>query len=94
MSNEALVTLEERRAILQGRVNRYVAQGYRVISQTETNAQLVRPKRFSFIWFIIFIITLIGWLVYLFYHVLLKREIQVYLTVDERGKIQETRTRR
>ena len=68
--------------------------GYRVLSQTNTTAQLVRPKRSSLFWFLIFIVTLIGWLVYVFYHLFLKREIQVYLSVDELGGVYESESRR
>jgi hypothetical protein len=86
--------LEVRSAALQARINFYVGMGYRVISQTDTTAQLVRPKRFSLVWFLIWLLLLIGWLFYLFYHLFLKREIQVYLSVDELGRVNERESRR
>lgn len=39
--------------LLQDRINAYVALGYRVISQTDTAATLLKPKTFSFFWFLV-----------------------------------------
>lgn len=74
-------TLEQRRALLQREILRYVRQGYRVVSQTDTAAQLVKPKRFSLLWFFI----LLGILYVPFY--LFARDRQAYLEVDANGRI-------
>jgi hypothetical protein len=66
-----------------------------VISQTETAAQLVKPKRFSVVWFLLWcLLALVGGLVYIIYHAFMKRERQVYLQVDEHGRVRETRDKR
>jgi len=58
-----------------------VNQGYRVVSQTDSSAQLVKPKEFSFIWaFLWFLLLGIGVVVYLFYYAS-KKDKSVYLTV-------------
>ena len=83
-----------RQAALQERIDYYLKRGYRVVSQTDTTAQLVRPKRFSFVWFLVSILTFVGWIPYLFYHLFLKRERQVYLHVDGVGIVQERSSKR
>ena len=89
------VTPEARRAALQERVNRFVRDQYRVVSQTDSTAQLVKPKRFSFLWALLwFLVIGVGLLIYIGYHVFLKREPQVYLTVDEQGRVHETKDKR
>jgi hypothetical protein len=64
---------------LQKEINRYVNQGYRVVSQTETTAQLIRPKQFSCLfaslWFLLFGV---GLLFYLFYY-WSKKDDTIYL---------------
>lgn len=67
---------------LQSHVDWYVRQGYRVISQTETSAQLVKPKEFSFLWaFLWFLVLGIGVVVYVFYY-MAKKDKTIYLTVE------------
>jgi len=36
--------------ILEAEIARYTQRGYRVLSRTDTSAQLLRPKKFSFLW--------------------------------------------
>lgn len=87
MRNTTEVSLAERRAILQGVIAKFVRQGYRVVSQTDTTAQLVRPKRFSLLWAALwFLFFGIGLLVYLIYY-MAKRDSQIYLGVDAYGKV-------
>ncbi len=44
----------------------YVSKGYRVISQTETSAQLVKSKKFSFFWGVFwFLIFIVPFVIYL-----------------------------
>lgn len=80
--------IEQRRVILQREVERLVKRGYRVTSQTDTTAQLVKPKRFSLFWaifwFCFLIVGLIGYL--LFYAA--ARDEQVYIVVDDYGRVQ------
>ena len=75
------IPLEARQAALQQAIGEYLRQGYRVLSQTDSTAQLVRPKKFSVVWFLL----TVGF--YLFYHILVKKERQVYLQVDASGAV-------
>jgi hypothetical protein len=80
------LTIEQRREILQREINKYLRQGYRVISQTDTTAQLVKPKEFSCLWFLINALLLIGWIFYLLWY-WSKRDKQIYIEVDVNGKV-------
>ena len=40
------MTIDMRRNILDKEIQSYVRKGYRVMSQTDTSAQLVKPKKF------------------------------------------------
>ena len=74
-------------AILQTEINRYVQMGYVVTSQTARSAQLVKPKKVSIVWAIIwFTLAILPFFVYLLYHTF-KWEHRVHLTVDEEGHI-------
>jgi hypothetical protein len=80
------LSIDQRREILQREINKYLRQGYRVISQTDTTAQLVKPKVFSCLWFLINMILLIGWIFYLLWY-WSKRDTQVYIEVDINGRV-------
>ncbi len=83
----ATKTLEERRAILLAAISERVRRGYRVVSQTDTSAQVMKPKTFSvgfaFLWFLV---GGIGLLFYILYYVG-KRDRQHYIEVDEYGRL-------
>lgn len=79
--------MEQVHPLLAKEVQRYVKQGYRVVSQTETTAQLVRPKAFSCLaatlWTLLFGI---GLIFYLFWYAS-KKDDTIYLqVVDDRIK--------
>ena len=79
-------SLEQRSAILNEKVRKYVKRGYRVQSTTITTAQMVKPKKFSFLWaFVWFLLFGVGILVYFAWYAA-KRDQTVYIEVDERGK--------
>lgn len=85
------LSITERKAILDREVVKYVKRGYRVQSRTDTEAQLVRPKRFSFFWaFLWFLLIVVGLLVYLLYYAS-KKDETVYLQVDELGRVKRTK---
>lgn len=74
-------------AVLQAEVSRYIQRGFRVVSQTPRTAQLVKPKKFSFLFaFLWLLVAVVGVLIYLLYYAA-KKDKQVYLTVDETGWI-------
>lgn len=72
---------------LRVEIDGLVHEGYRVVSETETSAQLVQPKPFSFGWaFIWFLLLGFGVLVYAFYY-MAKTDKAVYLTVAADGSV-------
>jgi hypothetical protein len=76
--------------VLQGTAAYYVQRGFRVVNQTPTSVQLVRPKKFSFLWAVAwFFLCGFGVLVYIFYY-MGKRDSQIYLSVDQWGRLNET----
>lgn len=91
MTDAQPLPLESRRAALQARINGYLSQGYRVVSQTDTTAQLVRPKKFScLIAAILFLLMILPFVLYLLYY-MSKRDDIVYLSVDDFGNVSERR---
>ena len=87
----AALSLEERKAILDREVTRYVRRGFRVQSRTDTTAQLIKSKKFSLFWSVFWLMLLIlPFVVYLLVY-LASRDKQVYLQVDEYGKIKRTK---
>ena len=57
-------------------------QDYQVVTQTEMSAQLVRPKKFSVIWALLwFLVFGIGLLVYILYY-MAKPSGSIYLFVE------------
>ena len=87
MQEQQKVSLEARKQALTAAIARYVRQGYRVVNQTDTTAQLVRPKQFSCLWATLwFLVFGIGLLIYIFYYMSKKDDI-LYLIVDEFGRV-------
>ena len=84
MSTTEPLSREDRSGILEKEVRKYVRQGYRVTSRTDTTAQLVKPKKFSFFWFCVGVIIL-----YLAYY-MAKKDKTIYLEVDKVGRIKRT----
>lgn len=81
------MNIDERRTILDQEIGKYIKRGFRVISRTDTTAQLVKPKKFSLLWaFLWFLLIGIGLLVYVFYYVA-KKDKTIYLEVDELGNV-------
>lgn len=81
------LALEERRKILQDQIAKYSRKGYQIVSQTDTTAQMRKPKSFSFLWaFLWFLLFGVGILVYIFYY-MAKKDTIVFIEVDEEGRI-------
>jgi len=81
------ITLEQRREILQREVSEYVNKGFLVISQTDTTAQLVKHKKFSFLWATLwFLVFGVGFLIYVFWY-WSRKDQGVYLEVTSNGQI-------
>ena len=79
--------LEQRTAILDREIAAYVKRGYHLTARTPTTAQLIKPKKFSFLWALLWFCAFgIGLLVYLFYYAA-KRDDSIYLEVTATGSL-------
>jgi len=87
MAEQQSLTTEKRKEILDRAVAKYVKNGYRVISQTDTTAQLVKPKRFGCAWMIVSLFSL--GIAIIFY--LIQKEQSIYLEVDLNGRLRRIR---
>ncbi len=74
--------IERQRQALQQTILYYTQHDWVVISQTDTTAQLLKPKRFSFFWAIVWALLIIGIVIYLLYYIT-KSETHLYLYVDD-----------
>ena len=81
-----ILTDEEITVILHKRINAYLRRGFRVISETNKSVQLVKPKNFSCLAFVIlFCLGIIPGIIYY----LICRDVTVHLDIDKYGKIKE-----
>ena len=72
---------------LQQAIDNYIRRGYYVVHQTETSAQLRRPKRFSCFWASVWLVACgVGFLFYVFYWAS-KSDDSLYLRLDEYGEL-------
>jgi hypothetical protein len=77
----------ERNEILVQQISRYVEAGWHVRNQTETTANLVMPKKFSFWWALLwFVLGVIPLIIYVIYYAN-KQDRSMLLSVDEVGNI-------
>ena len=61
----------------------YMSEGYIVILRTNTQLQLIRKKKFSLLWAVLwFLLWGVGLLVYIFYYIS-KKDEQINITLDE-----------
>ena len=83
---EQPISLEAQKNILQQAIESRVKQGYIVVSQTDTTAQLTKKRGFScFLFTILLILGIIPGIIYL----LVRKDKSIYITVDEYGRIEE-----
>jgi len=87
-------SIEERSAILDDHIAQLVRYGYRVTSRTQTTAQLVKPKEFSLLWALVWLLVTLcvfglGIMIYLFYY-LAQKDQTAYLEVDPYGDVNVT----
>jgi hypothetical protein len=85
------VSEAERSRELEVEIAQYMHDGFFVRQRSATTAQLVRPKKFSFIWALLwFLLFGIGIIVYLIYYAA-KQDEGRYVEVDEYGAVKATR---
>ena len=87
-------SVEQRSAILNEHIGQLVRSGYRVTSRTQTTAQLVKPKEFSLLWALVWLLVTLcvfglGIIIYLFYY-LAQKDQTAYLEVDPYGDVNVT----
>jgi hypothetical protein len=88
------VSEEERSRRLEEELQQYARDGFFVQNRTATTAQLIKPKKFSFIWALLwFLVFGIGILVYLLYYAA-KQDEGRYVEVDEYGAVRAARQSR
>ncbi len=80
-----MLTIEERNAVLQEEIEKYVDQGWRVTSQTQTTAQLTRDKHASCCLAVLLAILFV--LPAVLYLLLYKGTENLYLVVNEEGQV-------
>ena len=83
------ISIEERKEILEKEIGKYVRYGWRVISRTEISAQMTQDKKPSCLLALILAIFFV--LPAILYLLLYRGSENLYLEVDERGKITATR---
>jgi len=83
------ISIEERKEILEKEVGKYARQGWRIVSRTDTSVQLTRDKTASCLLALILAIFFV--LPAILYLLLYRGSENLYLEVDERGKITATR---
>lgn len=81
------LTTDERKNILEQRLQGYAKEGWRIASQSDTTAQLMKPKQFNFVLAVIFLLLGgIPFVIYLFWY-LAAKDKTLYLTVDLDGTV-------
>lgn len=84
MEENIALSLEERKAYLSAEIAKYLRQGFHVINQTDTTAQLQKDKGFSCLLFLLLL--LLGIIPGIIY-ILVRRDRHAYITVDEFGNV-------
>lgn len=85
-TNTAEELLALRSANLDAAIRGLVKDGYRVIDRTADGASLVKPKKFSFIAFLLLLLVVGLGLIYLFWY-LAKRDQTCYLSFDQDNNV-------
>ncbi len=80
---------EARRQVLQNAIQGYLTRGWRVVSQTDTTAQLIKPKQFSFLTFVLLFFACGLGIIYAAWF-MAKRDQSVYIHVNEWGQLAVT----
>lgn len=82
MEELAVLDRDTRRRALESVINDYVEEGFHVINQTETTAQMQKEKDFSCLLFILLLaLGIIPGIIY----IVARKDKHAYITVDEFG---------
>jgi hypothetical protein len=74
------ITTPQQKHTLDQAVAYALQHGYKLQHRNEKSARMIRPKKFSILWFI-----LLGFIPYLLWYGLVQRDKQVYIEVDRSG---------
>ena len=89
--SSSVVARAERARLLEEEISEYMRDGFFVRHRTDTTAQLVKSKKFSFVWALLWLLVFgVGIIVYLIYYAA-KRDEGRYVEVDEYGAVKATR---
>lgn len=81
---------EQREAILEKQIQNFAKKGFRVLSQTKTTAQLVKPKQFNAIGaFVLLVLFILPLVIYVLSY-LGEQDQQLHLAVDRKGAVSVT----
>lgn len=81
------LSTDERSALLDREIQKYVRSGYRVLSRSDTTAQLVKPKKFSLLIAIIaLLLAVLPFVLYLLWY-MASKDKTIYLSIDATGRI-------
>lgn len=82
-----VLAVETRRELLIREMSYYIRQGYRVMSQTDTSAQLVKPKEFScLIATIALLLALFPFILYILFYMAQKDRV-MFIEIDPYGHV-------
>ena len=82
--------LDQHVAILERKIAEYINKGFRLQSRSDTTAQLIKPKKFSFLLAALGLLFWgLGLILYLLYFWSRKDQV-VFLQVDAQGKIHDS----
>lgn len=78
---------------LQREIQKYAALGFFVVHQTETTAQLRKPKQFNILAALVLgvVLFIVGAILYVFWY-MAQKDALVYLSVDHEGVVHATGT--
>lgn len=92
MTSPESMSEEDQQQVLQREVANAVKQGWQVTTQTTTSATLSRKKKFSWIWFILWLLlAFVGGVVYLIYYAT-KKDESMMIQVGPTGKVTTTKS--
>ncbi len=82
----------QRSAVLDEHITKYVQQGFQIVARTPTTCQLIKQKKFSLLFALLwFCVGGVGLIVYLLYYAS-KKAGSVYLQVDAGGVVHVTKS--
>jgi hypothetical protein len=90
LKDKEIMDDKEQKTIIENAISYFLRQGYFVNSQTDNSVQLVKPKKFSFLLAIIFLLLSgLPLIIYVLYYLSQETET-LYIRVDAQGQVHAT----